>query len=292
MEHRYVTTVENNPSLQGLAQVIPDVVFSTPEPGLSLTMQLIVPWEVTSGQSSAAHPTIVFVQGSAWQHPNVYYELPQLSRYAQQGYVVATVTHRNCMDGWHPFPAFLQDVKTAIRYLRAHAEQYGIDPERIGIWGTSSGGNAALLVGVTGDDPRYRTWEWDGASDRVQAVVECFGPTDLEEMLEGRYDPQEDRPGGLFYQLLGGRWADKMDILHQMSPVQQIVPGKSYPPCLILHGDADPLVPYRQGEKMLEKLMENGVDVRMVKIHGGVHEHNFWSAAVHEEIAEFWRSHL
>ena len=53
MEHRYVTTVENNPSLQGLAQVIPDVVFSTPEPGLSLTMQLIVPWEVTSGQSSA-----------------------------------------------------------------------------------------------------------------------------------------------------------------------------------------------------------------------------------------------
>ncbi|MCB8600020.1 alpha/beta hydrolase, partial [Blautia sp. DFI.9.9] len=68
--------------------------------------------------------------------------------------IVATVQHRSALDG-HAFPAFLQDVKTAIRYLRAHAAEYQIDPDRVGIWGTSSGANAALLTALTPNDPRY-----------------------------------------------------------------------------------------------------------------------------------------
>lgn len=290
----HVVTLENNPSLSGMAEILPDVVFSTPVYGHPLKMQIIAPWRDRQKETKPPRrPAIVFVQGSGWKFPNVYFEIPQLSWYAKElGYVVATVTHRSCMDGWFPFPAYLQDVKTAIRFLRAHADEYGIDPERIGIWGTSSGGNTALLAGATGDEERYRTWEWDHYSDKVRAVVECFGPTDLEDMLVGRYDPNEDRPGGLFYQLLGGRLSDRMETLREMSPVNHIRPDGSCPPCLLLHGDADPVVPYRQGELMLKKLLENGVEANMVRIHGGVHEHSFWSEAVHRQIAQFWKAHL
>ena len=83
------------------------------------------PWE-----EEARWPLVVFVQGSAWRTPDRGYEIPQLSHLAQQGYVVATVCHRDSTQG-NPFPAYLQDVKTAIRFLRAHAEEYGIDPEHV-----------------------------------------------------------------------------------------------------------------------------------------------------------------
>lgn len=81
-------------------------------------------------------PLIVFVQGSGFTHPWIYPEIPQLARYAQHGYVVAAVTHRSCLEG-HPFPAYLQDVKTAIRFLRRHAEETASMP-------TGSGSGARL----------------------------------------------------------------------------------------------------------------------------------------------------
>ena len=160
-----------NPTLQGLARTRWDVIYSTAT-GTPLKAVLITPWN----EAIKNRPAIVFVQGSGWGFPDVNFEIPQLSELAQAGYVVMTVTHRNRYDG-HPFPAFLQDVKCAIRFLRAHADQYGVDPQRIGIYGTSSGGNTALLVAMTGDDPRYKTEEYQEYSDSVCCMVECFGPT-------------------------------------------------------------------------------------------------------------------
>lgn len=287
-----ILTIENNPSLEGMAEIIPDMVFSTPVEGYPLKMQIISPWRSGAETEPPRRPAIVFVQGSGWKFPNVYYEIPQLSWYAKElGYVVATVTHRNCLDGF-PFPAYLQDAKTAIRFLRAHAEQYGIDPERIGIWGTSSGGNTALLAAATGDDPRYRTWEWDHESDKVKAVVECFGPTDLADLMDGLYNPDDDRPGGWYYELLGGSTGEKADVMREMSPIHHVRPDGSFPPALLLHGDADPLVPYRQAEMMLDALVKNNVEASLVRIRGGVHEHSFWSREVHRIIAAFWKEHL
>lgn len=78
------------------------------------------------------------------------YEIPQLSALAREGFVVATVNHRDASSDPHDmFPAYLEDVKAAIRYLRANARQWHVDPDRLGIWGTSSGGNTSLLVGLT-----------------------------------------------------------------------------------------------------------------------------------------------
>lgn len=124
------------------------------------------------------HPAVVFVQGSGWKVNKRYTQLPNLSVLARKGFVVMTVTHRNTMEG-HPFPAFLTDVKCAIKYLKANSEEFGVDPERIGIWGTSSGGHTALMAGMTGDTGIYRTPEFKGISSEVKCVVDFFGPTDI-----------------------------------------------------------------------------------------------------------------
>ena len=178
-------SIKRNPTLDGLAEISPDIVYSHAG-GKDLTLRVIYPWR-NDANAARRYPLILFIQGSGWTFPNINYEIPQLSWYARHGYVVATVTHRNCYDGF-PFPAFLQDVKCALRYLRAHADDWSIDPERVTVYGTSSGGNTALLVGLTGDDPRYKTDEYADQSDAVSAVVECFGPTDMFlQRFNGRF---------------------------------------------------------------------------------------------------------
>jgi acetyl esterase/lipase len=203
-------------------------------------MQIIMPWH-EGEKPTVKRPTIVFVQGSAWKFPNVYTEIPQLSWFARKfGYVIATVTHRSCLDG-HAFPGFLQDVKTAIRFLRAHADEYGVDVDRIGIWGTSSGANTALMVGLTGDDPQFETDDWAGESSAVKAVVDCFGPPDVVRMNTDDYPDILNDNKDVFLTLGGGEdtWREKLALV---SPIRYVKPGLTLPPFLLLHGDADELV--------------------------------------------------
>ena len=125
MAYPEIKVLHNNPELTGLAYTVRDVVFSHAVPeGLKLTLML--PWHEKGDAHPTKRPLIVFVQGSGWTFPNIDKQIPQLSQYARAGFAVATVTHRNAAEG-HPFPAYLEDVKTAIRFLRAHAEEYGID---------------------------------------------------------------------------------------------------------------------------------------------------------------------
>ena len=115
---------------------------------------------------------------------------------------MATVGHRSCLDGYQA-PAFLVDVKTAIRFLRVHAKDYSIDPECVAIRGTSSGGNTALLVGLTAGDKRFFTDEYACESDAVQCVVDCFGHTDLEAMADEDYIEFHDDPTTIFAKMCG-----------------------------------------------------------------------------------------
>ena len=168
-----IPVLPKNPPLLGQAEVIGPVQYS--KNGQSLT--LILPWAPNDDRSKVTpRPLILFVQGSSWTTPNLGYEIPMLSRYAEEGFAVATVSHRSARDGY-PFPAFLLDVKCAIRYLRAHAADYAVDPERILAFGTSSGGNTVCLLGLTGDDPELKTDEYPDVSDSVRAVIACFAPT-------------------------------------------------------------------------------------------------------------------
>ncbi len=285
MGYKEIKVIKNNPSLQGMAAMIPDVVYSKVG-DTELKMQILTPWQVQEAKEQTAYPLIVFVQGSAWTFPNVYYQLPQLAQFAREGYVVASLTHRNCLEG-HPFPAFLQDVKTGIRFLRKHAAAYQIDPDRVGIWGTSSGGNTALLVGLTGDDSRYKTEEYTEYSDAVKTVVDCFGPTDLTYVID--HIDQIDMPDmkKIFEGLRGQDTPENIKRLQDINPVNHIQEGKVYPPFLILQGNQDTLVEYAQSELIYHRLSDAGADASMVCVDGAPHEGSFWSNELLGLIKEF-----
>lgn len=276
--------IANNPSLSGLASVMQNIVFSKTG-GQKLALSLLLPW--SAKEQPEPLPLMVFVQGSAWTSPDLGYEMGQMAWYAAHNVAVAMVTHRNCLEG-HPFPAYLQDVKTAIRFLRGHAGEYNIDKGRIGIFGTSSGGNTALLVGLTGDDPAYKTKEHASESDAVRLVIECFGPTDLRWMLRGEIP--EGPFGDIFRGLTSGK--DAKRVLHDMSPLTHVKEGAAYPPMLLIHGSADDVVPYGQMEKMYRSLWDNGNDVRAVCVDGAPHEGSFWSRELHEIILGYIKEKL
>jgi acetyl esterase/lipase len=283
MSYKEIKVIQHNPTLTGMAVMIPDVVYSTAQ-GEELKMQIFKPWAKETSEQKK-YPLIVFVQGSAWTFPDVYYQIPQLAQFARQGYVVATLTHRNSLEG-HPFPAFLEDTKAGIRFLRKNAALYQIDTERVGIWGTSSGGNTALLVGLTGDESRYKTEEYKEYSDAVKMVVDCFGPTDLTEAINNiQFIPESMKQ--IFDGLRGENTEENVKKLQDINPVNHIQKGKEYPPFLILQGNQDDVVDYSQSELMYHRLLDAGVDATMVCVEGAPHEASFWSNELLGLIKEF-----
>ena len=280
------TTIANNPDMLGLVDLKPGIVFSTAQ-GEELALQLLKPMWKSGG---AGFPLVVFIQGSAWVKPNQFWELPQLSLLARRGYVIASVTHRSCWDA--PAPAFLKDVKTALRYLRAHREEYDIDASRVCAWGTSSGGNTALLLGMTGDDPTFETDEWAGESTSVKAVVDCFGPTDLVKMIDGQYGALPKNGENLLYTLGGGSMDVYQERLTAISPIAYVKEGRALPPFLILHGDADDVVLYEDSEALHDKLVACGHQADLVRVAGAPHEGNFWSLELLEIVFDFIKKHV
>lgn len=275
----------NNPTLSGQVRLIENITYAAME-GEALHMSILAPWtqRYPKEYHPAPRPLIVFVQGSSWRLPTLGEEIPQLVQFVKAGYIVATVQHRNSLDG-HPFPAFLQDVKTAIRFLRAHASQYAIDPQRVAIWGTSSGANAAMLVGLTGDDPEYKVDLYADESDAVDAIVSCFAPMDVADT----FAYTANVPGNklLQYFLLGPDPKKWPEIEKKMSPLYQVKDGQNYPPFLLMHGDADKVVPYAQMEKMYERLMANGNSVEAYRVKGANHERDFWSPTIYNLVQQF-----
>ena len=277
--------IENNPGLTGQVRLIDNVTYAAVD-GRPLKMAILEPWtqRFPLKYHPAPRPLIVFVQGSSWRVGKMGEQIPQLVQFVKAGYVVATVQHRNTLDGY-PFPAFLEDVKTAIRYLRRRAVKFAIDPDRVAIWGTSSGANAAMLVGLTGDDPRYAGHLYRTESDRVNAVVSCFAPMDVLDT----FDYTAAVPGSelLKFCLLGMDRKKWPEIAKEMSPLDQVKPVQDYPPFLLFHGDADKVVPYQQMVKMYDKLEADGYDVAAYRVKGANHEKDFWSERVYQTVLEF-----
>ena len=270
-----------NPALKGQAELIEHIRYSRNGQELSL----LLPWAKMNERSIASPcPLIVFVQGSGWTTPNLGYEIPMLSRYAEEGFAVATVSHRNVHDG-HPFPAFLLDVKCAIRYLRAHAAEYAIDPKRVAAFGTSSGGNTVCLLGLTGDDPALKIEEYAEQSDSICCAAACFAPTDLPRLFSlWMRDPGMAATMSEYFGADSGRWEE---VMRAYSPVYRVEKGKAYPPFLLLHGTGDTLVPCEQMDALYLKLKEAGADVAAYYVDGAEHEGDFWSPQVRQAIHAF-----
>ena len=208
-------------------EVIRDVEYGTGG-GQPLRMHVLRPRTLPAEPL----PVVVFVGGRND------YVLPQLARLVQRGYCCATIEFR--IGEQAAFPAPLEDCKCAIRFLRAKAAAYRINPDRIGVWGPSAGGHLAALVGTTGDIKELEgRGGWPEHSSRVQAVVDWFGLSGyLREVPEA-------------------------------SPVKYVTPDD--PPFLIMHGDRDKLVPIQISEDLYAGLNKAGVEATFKVVRGAGH---------------------
>jgi acetyl esterase/lipase len=211
-------------------------------------------------------PTVVYIHGGGW-YCGTQYRPPFEPRLYDQGIAVAAITYR--FSGETPFPACLHDCKTAVRWLRAHAGEYNLDPTRFAAWGISAGGHLVSLLAATGGMPEY---EGDGPysheSSAVQAVVNWCGPIDLERVYT---DPQ---PGmgvpDLVTALLGSEWPANRALASVASPIWHVRSG--LPPHLLVFGGADPIVPSWNGSSYHEKLISAGVYSELVILPGVGHD--------------------
>jgi acetyl esterase/lipase len=236
------------------------------------------------GKSS---PLVVLVHGGAWLGGSK--EMWRPDKFLAQGYAVAAVNYR--LSQHAIFPAQIEDCKAAVRWLRAHAAQYNIDPNRFAAMGSSAGGHLAAMLGTTGLTTKFDVGENLSVSSRVQAVVDEFGPTDLLQMeahkLPGTM--MHDAPDSPESRLIGGAVQENKEKATAANPITYIT--KDAPPFLIIHGDNDPLVPHHQSELLEAALKKAGVPVTLYTVKGGGHG-GFKDPKVNELTAQFLAEHL
>ena len=270
-------------SFANLADTVPqDIVYSSRD-GADLKLDIHYPQLVTGPT-----PTVVYVHGGAWiggdkKQGAGTVDIPAL---LEAGFAVIAVNYR--LAPQYKFPAMIEDVKCAIRFLRANADRYSLATERIGAYGGSAGGHLVSLLGVADSSAGWDSGEYAEYSSRVQAVVDMFGPTDLIGLF-----PAENpaRCEDVF-----GACSVNDPVLRDASPVTWV--SADDPPFLILHGDKDKVVPLSQSEALYERLGDAGVEVTLVVVENG--EHGLWPKAGMEPsrsqlsrmIVEFFVEHL
>lgn len=207
-------------------------------------------------------PCIVFIHGGGWAGGDRTAHDDATWNMAKAGYVSATIGYRLAPE--HRFPAQVHDVNAAIRYLRAHADQHGLDPHRIAACGFSAGAHLAMMLGTTDkDDGLEGDGGWADQSSAVQAVVAFFGPTDLAAADL----PEATLP--ILAGFIGGTAQEKREEYAKASPITHVDAGDA--PTLLIQGTKDPLVPHTQAFAMIEAMTKAGVPGRADILVGAGH---------------------
>ena len=207
---------------------------------------------------------------------------------AERGYVAVTVSYR--LAPKYQFPAAVHDVKAAVRWMRANAEKYQIDPDRIGTTGGSAGGHLAQFLGVTSGVKKF---EGDGGnleySSHVKCVVNFYGPSDFTKSYDASVDAKDVLP--LF---LGGNLQQERHRHIESSPLYWVTPEAA--PTLFVHGTKDAYVAHEQAEWIVERMKAADVEATLMTIEGGDHGFGSSSPEVKEKIEnarfEFFEKHL
>ena len=209
------------------------------------------------------HPCIIAIHGGAWR-AGQREQLDQLTeQLAKAGFVAATISYRFCPT--HRFPAQVEDCAEAVRFLRAHAGEYGLDPDRIGAIGFSAGAHLAMMLGVLDcADGMNMCGSKPADTAKVQAVVAFFGPT----LLSASDIPEQSKP--LVREFVGAEPASEYEArMNAASPVTYVTPGDA--PILMFQGTKDPLVPDTQATLMIEAMTKAGVAGRAEIMAGAGH---------------------
>jgi acetyl esterase/lipase len=212
--------------------------------------------------AAALTPAVIHIHGGGWAGGDKRWD-GGLAGFAQKGYFAASIEYR--LDEVAKWPAQIQDCKCAVRWLRANAAKYNVDPNHIGVIGESAGGHLVACLGTMAGLKEYEgDGGWPGVSSAVQAVVDFYGPTDFFEV--GKYSPQAILISqGLF----GCSYEENPALWKSASPLAYVAAGD--PPVLMVHGDADRLVPLAQSQVFAEALTKAGVPNQLLVIHNGGH---------------------
>jgi acetyl esterase/lipase len=210
-------------------------------------------------------PLLVWIHGGGWRGGSK--SSPAGLPLLKYGYCVASVEYRFSQEAI--FPAQIEDCKAAIRWLRAHAAEYGYDPKKIGVWGASAGGHLVALLGVTGEVKDFDKGENLDQSSAVQCVIDWFGPTDFPGYKAPSEPVNPEKKDSLLALLFGGPVSEKLELAKQASPVTWVT--KQAAPMLIMQGTKDPLVPEEQSRELAEKLKAAGAEVQLEIIEGAGH---------------------
>lgn len=236
-------------------EVKTDITFSKPG-GQNLDLDLARP-KVGKGP----WPAVVCIYGGGWVSGSRLFMRSWIEYTAAHGYVAVAPSYR--LAPRHPFPAAVADVRNCVRWLRAHARQYDVDPKHIGAMGLSAGGHLALMLGVTSDSDHFGPDDAgsDGESARVQAVVNYFGPSDLVAKDWSSLVARE-----YLTPFLGSERAQREANGRRASPLSYVT--KDDPPILTFQGDADPLVPLAQACELHSRLSQTGLSNELQVLHG------------------------
>jgi acetyl esterase/lipase len=264
--------VEGDKALRGVEYAKPD--------GKPQRLDLYLP-----EKSEGPLPLIIWIHGGAWMGGDKY-QCPAVYQ-TTRGYAVASINYRLSREA--KWPAQIYDCKAAVRWLRAHAKEYNLDPDRFGVWGSSAGGHLVAMLGASGDVKELEGEEGNpGVSSRVQAVCDWFGPTDFTVIGRFPSNLKHDAPDSPESKLLGGPIHENEEKAKTANPITYIT--KDDPPFLIMHGDRDMTVPFNQSEILNEALKAAGVWVKFEPVKGA--GHGFGGPEVMRTVNEFFDEKL
>ncbi len=247
------------------------------------------------------YPAVVVIYGSAWLSNNLKGNVIETigKPLLDAGFAVIAPNHRSSSDA--KFPAQINDIKAAVRFIRANATGYKIDTSFIAITGFSSGGHLATLTGTSGKTGLFKVGsesadlegnvgKYKKFSSSVDAVVDWFGPTDFLLMDSCGSSMSHNAADSPESALVGGAIQENKDKVALANPCTYI--NKNDPPFLILHGDKDPLVPHCQSELLHQKLRENGVKSALVIVPGGEHGPGLFEEKYYKMMTDFFTSEM
>ena len=254
---------------QGKIDFISNITYSQPinyfGKDIKLEMDILKP------NKKGIYPAVLFVTGGSFaQSPKERY-LQQRMKIAESGYVVASIQYRTVPEG--VFPQSLEDVKSAIRFLKANSERYSIDKERIAIMGDSAGGYLVAMAGVTNGMKKFDKGENLSENSDIKAVVDIYGVTDFEEIDTELPENVTEEYRTLI--LTVKYWLSEAEKdIRSTNPISYI--SDKTPPFLLMHGDIDTLVPPIHTEKLHKALIEKGVESTRYLVTGAAHACEYW----------------
>lgn len=200
-------------------------------------------------------PLVINIHGGGWNHGEKESQ-SGFGSFFKNGFAVANVEYR--LVDVEPAPAAIQDIRCALIYLVQHSKELNIDPNKIVIMGGSAGGHLALMAGLLANNPIFDVNCKHNEIIKVAAIIDKYGVTDLEPLAAWK---------SAINWL--GKNADKNNFVKSVSPINYVFIDS--PPVFIIHGNADPIVPYQQSVVLYNKLKSAGVKTKFITVEGGLH---------------------